>query len=46
MKDTKLLSLGFDMPDDFPVEPYENVHSCLIKHNDTYSTQWRSFSLG
>ena len=46
MKATKLASLGFLMPDDFPAKPYENVHSSLGKYMDTHKAQWTSFGSG
>lgn len=45
-KETKLDSVGFTMPSDFPTNVYNNVHSHLSQHKDTHPTQWFTFSLG
>jgi len=46
MKDTKTTSLGFQMPPDFPLIPYDEVHRRLTKHKDSHRTEWMSFGLG
>ena len=44
--ETKLTSIGFAMPLDFPSEAYEKTSGILVKYKDTHPTQWVSFGLG
>ena len=43
---SKLTTVGFIAPPDFPEEAYNKVHSCLNKYKDTHRVQWELFSLG
>lgn len=43
---SKLTSVGFTMPPDFPAKAHDKVHSCLAKHKETNPVQWTSFALG
>lgn len=43
---SKLTTVGFMAPPDFPEEAYNEVHSCLNKYKDTHRVQWELFSLG
>jgi hypothetical protein len=43
---TKLSTVGFAAPHDFPATPYNLVHSCVTKYKDTHPRQWHSYGLG
>ena len=43
---SKLTSVGFIPPPDFPAEAHNKVHQCLNKYKDTHGVQWSLFSLG
>lgn len=43
---SKLSTVGFDPPSDFPVEKYNKVHACLNKYKETDGVQWALFGLG
>lgn len=43
---SKLTTVGFMAPLDFPEEAYNKVHACLNKYKDTHRVQWELFSLG
>jgi hypothetical protein len=43
---SKLTTVGFIPPSDFPTGAHDKVHSCLVKYKDTHPAQWRSFGLG
>ena len=43
---SKLTSVGFTMPPDFPAKAHDKVHSRLAKHKETNPVQWTSFASG
>ena len=43
---SKLTSVGFIPPPDFPLEEHNKVHSYLNKYKDTHKLQWSLFGLG
>jgi len=43
---SKLTSVGFTPPPDFPTEAHNKVHQYLNKYKDTHNVQWSLFGLG
>ena len=43
---SKLTTVGFEPPPDFPTEGYNKVHLRLNKYKDTHNVQWGLFGLG
>lgn len=46
MRETRLTSVGFVVPPDFPSEAHDRIHALLVKYKDTNPVQWRSFGFG
>jgi len=43
---SKLSTVGFNPPPDFPVDKYNKVHAYLNRYKETHNIQWALFGLG